>query len=344
MSLMKRGNVWWAYFYIDGVRYQRSTGTANRREAEGIARQLREDAAAMGQGTPKTDPRLTFGDLAARFIATEKPKPYHLERIKQLLPYFEAMPLVKISKGHVREYRKYRHRRRKLTEATVNRDVSVLRHLLYWAVDEFLLPLNPLARIRMPRERPKRRPVVSLAEERRILDHAPAHLRDMVIASLDSGMRKGEILGQRWEQVDFDRRLLYVTRSKTAQGESREIPLTTRLFDLLVEIRQPQGPVFRYESRSVHHIRRSWLATLKRAGVRHLRFHDLRHAFNTRLMEAGVLQEVRMALMGHVNPQQVHATYTHVELPTKRKAIQKLEAWMERKTQNLQEDDDDYQG
>jgi integrase len=59
-----------------------------------------------------------------------------------------------------------------------------------------------------------------------------------------------------------------------------------------------------------------------------VRFHDLRHTFNTRLLEAGVLQEVRKALMGHTSGQGVHGVYTHIELPLKRQAIAQLEAWL----------------
>jgi integrase len=62
--------------------------------------------------------------------------------------------------------------------------------------------------------------------------------------------------------------------------------------------------------------------------IRHLRFHDLRHTFNTRLMEAGVQQEIRKSLMGHSSGKEINAVYTHVELPAKREAISKLESWI----------------
>jgi integrase len=76
---------------------------------------------------------------------------------------------------------------------------------------------------------------------------------------------------------------------------------------------------------------------LKNARIRHVRFHDLRHTFNTRLMEAGVMQEVRMALMGHSTGASVHATYTHIELPVKREAIRKLEAWKANQQEQLKQ-------
>src|SRR5260370_12767130 len=80
-------------------------------------------------------------------------------------------------------------------------------------------------------------------------------------------------------------------------------------------------------------IRKGWLGALKRAKLRHFRFHDLRHTFNTRLMEAGVIQDVRMALMGHSVGSRVHSIYTHVELPVKREALARLEEWVRKHSQ-----------
>ena len=71
-----------------------------------------------------------------------------------------------------------------------------------------------------------------------LLAAAKDHLRAMIIAALDTGMRRGEITSQRWEDIDFSRKLLFVTRSKTPEGESREIPLTERLHEYLLENRK----------------------------------------------------------------------------------------------------------
>jgi integrase len=84
--------------------------------------------------------------------------------------------------------------------------------------------------MRLARERRTRRQILSVEEEQILLYAAPEHLKRMIIAALDTGMRRGEITGQRWEHVDFSRKLLFVTRSKTPEGEAREIPLFERLY------------------------------------------------------------------------------------------------------------------
>ena len=338
MSLFKRGGVWWSYFYSDGIRHQSSTGTSNRRQAEAIEAKLKEEVNRQRYRLVQTDPNMRFGALAARFIASGSVRPHHLYHLKFLLPFFAEVPVMRVSKPMTEEFRRRRQAarpERPCKDATVNRDLSTLRHILYWAVDEQIIEANPIARLKMARERKVRRQVLSPEEEIRLLDAAKDHLHGMIIAALDTGMRRGEITGQRWEDVDFARKLLFVTKSKTPEGECREIPLTTRLSELLVANRKPEGIVFGYQGEPVRIIKRSWKTALKNGAIRHLRFHDLRHTFNTRLMEAGVLQEIRMALMGHSAGNKVHATYTHIELPAKREAIRKLEAWANQQREEL---------
>jgi integrase len=328
LSLFKRGNVWWAYLYRDGIRHQYSTGTSNRKRAEKIEAKLKEEVNDRRFQIVEADPHMTFGELAARFVASGSVRPHHLYHLKFLLPFFSETTVLRITKSLADEFRGERHQHNpSIKEATVNRDLSVLRHMLYWAADEQLIPANPLARLKMARERRTRRQVLSVAEEQLLLGAAKDHLYTMIVIALDTGMRRGEITSERWEDIDFPRRLLFVTRSKTPEGESREIPLTGRLFEILSANRKPEGLIVGFRGKPVRIVKRTWKTALKNASIRHVRFHDLRHTFNTRLMEAGVLQEVRMALMGHSTGGRVHATYTHIELPVKREAITKLEAW-----------------
>jgi integrase len=266
------------------------------------------------------------------------------------LPFFAEMEIGQVTRNDVIRYRKYRHAEylakhkeeslKPLSETTLNRDIEVVRHLLFWAADEGFLPANPIARIRMARERRQRRPVMPVAEELKLLHSCSDHLRPMVIAALDTGMRRGELLNQLWEHVDFDRRLLSVTHSKTPEGEHRQVPLTSRVYEMLSAVRQPSGLLFTYEGEPIRSLKTGWAGALRRAGIQHYRFHDLRHTFNSRLVEAGVIADVRKELMGHSHGGDVHSLYTHVELPTLRDAIARLEAWHSAKLSSLETDEE----
>ncbi len=340
MSLLKRGNVWWSYFYQDGIRHQYSTGTSNRRQAESIEAKRKEEVNNQRFQLVKADPNIKFGEIAGQFLGSGIAGPHHIYHLKFLLPFFSEVPILRITKSLAEEFRRKRQAWKPdhlVKDATVNRDLSVLRHILYWAVDEQIILANPLARLKMARERRTRRQVLSVAEEELLVPAAKDHLQGMIIAALDTGMRRGEVTGQRWEDVDFSRKLLFVTRSKTPEGESREIPLTDRLLEYLLHRRQSSGLIFHYKGQPLRIVKRSWKTALKNAGIRHVRFHDLRHTFNTRLMEAGVLQEIRMALMGHSAGSKIHATYTHIEFPAKREAIRKLEQWVNQQRKEIKE-------
>jgi integrase len=328
LSLYKRGDVYWSFIFMDGVRYSQSTGTGVRRQAETIEQRFKQELNLKRHQVSEPDLKMTFADLAARFLANGDAKPWHVDRLKLLLPYWADIPIGRIHKGLATDYRKRRHAEKTVTDTTINRDLEALRHILFWAADEGLLLSNPLARMRMVPERKKPRLVLPLADEKKLIEHAAPHLRKIITAALDTGMRRGELLNQRWEHIDWNRTLISVTRSKTAGGEGREIPMTKRLELLLGESRKDSGIVFTFEKNPIVAIKTAWKAAIRRAKIRYCRFHDLRHTFNTRLMEAGVMQEVRKALMGHSSGEEINSIYTHVELPMKREAIRKLEAWV----------------
>ena len=329
MTLYKRGNIWWAYVQIDGERHAKSTGTVNRRQAQAIGQAFEEELNLRRHQMPKLNPEMTVDELAALFISEGLAKAYSLDRLKHTLPFFGSMRLGEIDKSSVRNYRKERHDASTIKVATTNRDLGVLRRVLYFGVEEGYIATNPLARMQMERERRTKRPVLSVREELILLPAASTHLHGIIICALDTGMRRGEILAQLWEDIDFDNRILYVSHSKTPEGEMREIPLTRRLYDLLFSIKQEKGFVFTFRDEPLTEIKRAWKAALRRAQLRHFRFHDLRHTANTRMTLAGVMQEVRRELMGHTlgKSRDVNDRYTNIQLPEKRDAIRKLEAW-----------------
>jgi integrase len=340
VSLYKRGGVYWSYVYVDGVRHARSTETGNRRLAEQIDQKHREELRLKAVLAPEFKPEMRFAELAGRFLDEGCSKEWHRDRLKVLLPHFAGLAIGKINKSAIRQYRAERHRQKTLTETTVNRDIECLRHLLYWAVDEGFLTANPIARIRLERERRKKKPVLSLDEEMSLLSASAPHLRDITTFALDTGMRRGEILHQTWEDVDFARRLLSVTHSKTPEGEAREIPLTERILTLLSGMRKDFGLIFTFEGKPIGSLKTGWKAAIRRAGIRYIRFHYLRHTFNTRLLELSVSREVRMSLLGHTFGD-THESYEHVELPMKREAIRKLEAWHDDETERKEKEDRD---
>lgn len=329
MSLYKRGGVYWSYIWKDGIRYAKSTGTDKIRAAQDVDRKHKIELDLKSSRPAELNPEMKFGDLFARFLVDGEVNRFHIERSKVFLPYFAEMSICEITKNEIIRYRKIRHKQKKLTDTTINRDVEVLRHVLFWAVEERILPANPLARMRLSRARRIKRPIMSVQEEDQLLSAAVPHLKRIIIAAADTGMRRGEILAQRFEDIDFFRKVLVVTKSKTAEGEAREMPLTNRLFELLSAERKVTGLIFTFDDKPIFSLKTAWRTALKKSGIRHFRFKDLRSTFNSRLIEAGVIKDVRMELMGHSRNEDTNDLYSHIELPLLREAIAKLEAWAE---------------
>jgi len=125
---------------VNGVRHCRSTETGNRKRAEAVERDFKDEL-RLKQSAPKLAPEMTFGELSAKFLASSSFKPYHFDRLKFLLPFFEQLALKEIGKNVASDYQAYRHKARKLN-STINRDLEVLRHMLFWAVDEGVLLRN----------------------------------------------------------------------------------------------------------------------------------------------------------------------------------------------------------
>jgi len=332
MSLYKRGGVYWSYIWQGGIRYARSTGTGKIRKAQDFDRNHKTELELKKFRPAELNPEMSFGELFSRFLADGEVKLFHVERSKAFLPYFAEKPIGAITKNEIIRYRRERHKQKKLSETTLNRDVEVLRHVLFWAVEEGILAANPLARSRLPRARRIKRPILSITEEERLLTSAAPHLARIITCALDTGMRRGEILAQCWDDVDFPRKLLVVTKSKTAEGECRELPLTVRLFDLLNAQRKPEGLIFTFGNKPIFAVKTAWGSALRRAGIKPYRFKDLRATFNSRLIEAGVIKDVRKELMGHSRNEDTNDLYSHIELPLLREAIRKLEVWRQTET------------
>jgi integrase len=129
------------------------------------------------------------------------------------------------------------------------------------------------------------------------------NLRPGVSIALNTGMRKGEIYGLRWESVDFPNRAIAILNGKTAESD-RRIPMNDAVFESLSSLRQRQKNEFVFPSvrgipERFRDPKKGFTKAICLAQIPHLRFHDLRHTFATRLVQAGVDIITVQHLLGH---------------------------------------------
>jgi integrase len=139
-------------------------------------------------------------------------------------------------------------------------------------------------------------------EEARLKNASYPILRSVISFALNTGMRHGEILNLRWNQVDLE--ALRLTVEKTKSGRPRTIPLNPPLLEELQRLKSQngQGPcVFPNPDtgKPLRSMKTSFGAACRRAGITGLRFHDLRHTFGSRLVQKGVDIETVRSLLGH---------------------------------------------
>jgi integrase len=289
----------WGIDFWDGHKRTRELVAGSKGEAKKIlAAKKLERIRGRQYARPRTEP-LSFDQLVLRYTeyAKTNKRGFYNERyrLNQLANRFKKRELSQLTRWDAEELKI--ELSKSLAPATVNRLLGNLKHMMSMAVAWGFLDQNPFAGVKLLRvpKRPER--ILTKEEEIRFLKacdqvRAP-HLRPSVILALNTGMRKGEILGLRWEQVDFTDRVITVYNGKTAQSD-RTLPMNDVVFALMLNLRQERASefVFPFSQKKDEHIRdlkTSFKRAVRLAEIPHLRFHDLRHTFATRLVRAGVV-------------------------------------------------------
>ena len=231
----------------------------------------------------------------------------------------------------------------KRANRTLQKYLVVLHGVFKRAMKVYGLPRNPMAIVERPRL-PRRAgiDVFSRAEVIALVG-AAANEQDGVLylTAAFTGLRLGELLGLRWEDVDFGADAIRVRRNWTAgregtpkSGRGRAVPMMREVAAALLRLRgrgyfaNHQDPVFcdRLGRRLVYKsLSERYRESLYRAGLRRLRFHDLRHTFGTHAIRAADPREV-MEWMGHAD---IQTTQKYLAYKPRRDAAKRLEVAFE---------------
>jgi integrase len=216
--------------------------------------------------------------------------------------------------------------------STCNREVEALRRLLNKAIEWGMLERNPASRIKPLPEPQGRTRFLSLDEAKRLLEASSRHLTPIIVCALETGMRRSEILGLRWSDVDMRTQTIYL--GDTKNGESRRVPISNRLFSVLSTLPRRLGSdhVFNGEPKigktgtPFHDVRTSFENACRRAGIEQFRFHDLRHTAASHMAMAGVPLRTIGEILGHKTAAMTER-YAHLTPEHKRKAVECLPDW-----------------
>lgn len=277
---------------------------------------------------------VTFVQWAHQYLALEqvkKLKSFHMrsDHVRNLVRFFKNKPLGAITPEDVRKYRQQRvgPKGRPLAIQTINHDHTALVHMLNIAKSpQFgLIRDNPAAHVPKPNPQNERDRIASSEEWKRLLEAASPHLQRILIVLYTLGPRRGELLNLEWPDVDMQRKEF--TLRQTKNGESRIVPMTAEVHRIFSELWQERRldthRVFLYKDKPIRDVKTAFNKACRRAGITHLRLHDLRHTACTNLRRAGVDATTAMKIVGHKS-ERMHRRYNTVEPEDLRRAVSQL--------------------
>lgn len=201
----------------------------------------------------------------------------------------------------------------KRSPARVNREFNTISKIFSLAVEEELINENPCRKVRRLREGKQPIRHLSRDEEARLIEVLALYPRTkaIVIVSLYTGMRKGEVFDLRWRDIDREQNRIYIPNKKTEK--ERYIPIAQQVNEILDIMGKAREGEFVFprlkqnlsktqlpgKNANSLNIDRSFKRALKEAGISNFRFHDLRHSAGTRLSEIGIPLTTIATILGH---------------------------------------------
>jgi integrase len=297
-------------------------------------------------------------DHYAEWLSVNRPKTADkaLWHLKKIFSDWYKKPLEAIT---VRDMEALKLARLKagVMPATVLRDISVISGCLSRAVRLGYLEANPIRNVDKPRiDRSPKVRFLDDDEEGRLrealaardakmraerasanqwrrdrrreplpdLPHYGDHLTPAVLVTMNTGLRRGELLALKWDDVDLKQGNITVEGGTAKSGHTRHIPLNAEAVDVLTkwkEQRPDADRVFPIDTS----FKTAWAALLKAANIERFRWHDLRHHFASRLAQAGVPLNTIRELLGH-GSLAMTLRYAHLAPDQRREAVARLVA------------------
>ncbi len=333
-GLILRGGVWHIEKRLNGRRIRESTGSTDRVEAEQyLVRRLEEIRQASVYGVR---PSRIWREAALRYAreyAHKRSIKRDVQDLKALDPHIGKLPINQVHAGTLQGFIDAR-RKAGVKSGTVNRSLAVARRILrlcaeLWRDEHGMTWLETAPMVPDVDWRDSRDPSpITWAEQGRLFQELPEHLRDMAEFAVHTGCRESEICALQWEwEVALpDNGFGFILpASVTKNGTDRLVVLNTTARAVVNRQRgKHEDQVFTFQGRPVASIfNNGWRKARRKAGLSHVRGHDLRHTFGRRLRAAGITEETRAELLGHKRGS-VTTHYSTAEVAELVNAVEKI--------------------
>ena len=258
-----------------------------------------------------------YGNEVSRFKKSYGVEKYRLARLTTL-PWANK-PINQIDGKHLSELRL--QRLKIVSAATVRKELYLVSAIYEIARKEWGLNAlrNPISGIRMPsgaNPQRSRIPPETLQKLLQAIQECGHRLLPHIITTaLETGMRRGEILGLKWLDIDLERRLAYLADTKS--GYARYVPLSHRALAAINHMDTKSEYVFPMTGNAV---RLAWERLKKSHGIEGVRFHDLRHEAISRMFDGGMTVPEVASISGHRTVSMLFR-YAHADIEVVRKRM-----------------------
>lgn len=294
-TLYKRGNIWWFSIRRDGERVQKSLHTSIKEEALARFKKIKEDLLLGISPALLTQKQVSFFDLLNKyeeFVEKNKSKTT-VRREKGILRkfknYFGNCPASSISQQKIEDYLK----EQKVSNASLNREIAVLKYMFKKAVEWGYLKENPAEKIKKLKIQEKKVRYFTDKEIKKILASCDDEWKNIFLFFLYTGLRLSEFVNLSWNDIDFKKGLIAVQRTKSYKA--RYIPLSKEVKKILKKWKGREKPCLFTANYITHKVKK----ICKQAGISDVSPHVLRHTFASRLVMNGVPLRVVKELLGH---------------------------------------------
>ena len=348
MSVYKRGKkgTYWVRLWIDGEEIRRSARTSDKRTAEKYERELREDVGRIRRGGR---PRRTWNEMMAEFVREHLPgmkqgaRLRYVGSMKAMAPFFDGKNIDSITRGDINKFvtarrkqltrhftvvngrRVYRH----VSDSTIRRDLACLSSAYERAIGWGWVDQNPIKLLdkRNVKDAPPRTRYLTEEEFWRLHDAAADYIKPMLIFAVHTGLRREEQLSLTWDRVNWQRAEVYLPDTKT--GTPRMVPLTAFNAVALETLRKlprhisapwvfakPDGSRYLKVQKGIE-------GAVRRAGLKDVRWHDLRRTCGCWLLQSGVDIFTVSRWLGHKSVSQTERAYAFLDSNALHRAVQK---------------------
>ncbi len=336
MGIFRIGKKWYVDYYYEGRRIRKVVGS--KKDAENALTAVKADI-LRGEYRFKRESKIKLEDFAREYIKYAKvnKKSWKSDQnsLNRLIPFFKGIPLSKITPRHIEEYK--RGRIEEVKPASVNRELACLKVIFSLAMKWKIVNDNPVKEIKFFTEQKIEMRILDKEEIDRLIHCACGHLKSVITLAINTGMRKGEILNLKWNDIDFEKHFIIIKESKS--GRSRKIPMNLSAINALRRIERESEYVFfnPKTKKCFRDIKTAFKSACRRAGIENLRFHDLRHTAATYMVTGGVDLVTVAEILGHADIKMT-MRYAHPTPENKRKAVNVLNAIFDHQIKQMDED------